>query len=109
MAAIIGMFTAGFAVGEIVGAVPTPRTFTRVALRGLFAVWWFVTFVFTATSGGIWDPGEPIAVRFSPKIATTFAIMAVVAFPLVWLLDRGVGRVLPWHEPAPERQDARAG
>ena len=106
---IIGMFTAGMAVGEIVNAVPTPRGFTRVVLRVLFGVWWFVAFVFTATSGGIWDTGGPIAVRFSPKIATTFALVALVAFPLVWLLDRGVGKVLPWQEPAPERRDVLAG
>ena len=74
----------------------------------LFAVWWFAAFVFTASSGTIWDTGGPIAVGFSPTIATTFAVVALVGFPLVWLLDRGVGQVLPWHEPAPERRDAMA-
>jgi len=105
---IVGMFTAGFAVGEIVGVVPTPRWFSRRALRVLFAVWWFVTFVATASSGTIWDTGGPIAVEFSPKIASWFAVMALLAFPLVWLLDRGVDRVLPWHEPVPGRSDAMA-
>jgi hypothetical protein len=105
---IVGLFTAGFAVGEIVGVVPTARWFSRRALRVLFAVWWFAALVFTASPGTIWDTGGPIAVEFSPTIATTFAVLALVAFPLVWILDRGVGQVLPWHEPAPERRDAMA-
>lgn len=105
---IVGLFTAGFAVGEIVGSVPTPGWFPRRALRALFAVWWFAVFVSTVGSGTIWDTGGPIAVEFSPTIAATFAIVGLLAFPLVWLLDRGVDRVLPWHEPVPGRSDVLA-
>ena len=105
---IVGLFTAGFAVGEIVGAVTAPGWFPRRALRALFAVWWFAVFVYTVSPGTMWDTGGPIALEFSPTIAATFAMVALLALPLVWVLDRGVDRVLPWHEPVPGRSDAMA-
>lgn len=103
---IIGLFTAGFAVGEIVGVVPRRGWVTERAVRVLLAVWWFSFFLFTISPRSTWDAaGGPFDVSLSANAAITYALASLFALPLVWVLDRGVGRVLPWHEPVPERQD----
>jgi hypothetical protein len=105
----LGLFTAGFALGEILTVTPRPGWLHDRAARALLAVWWFFFFVCTISPGTTWDAvGLPFDIKLSASVAITYAIAAVFAFPLVWLLDRGVGRVLPWHEPAPARSDAPA-
>jgi hypothetical protein len=102
----VGLFTAGFAVGEIVGVIPRGGWASERAVRLLLAVWWFCFFLFTMSPRSTWDAaGGPIDVSLSANAAITYALASLFALPLVWMLDRGVDRVLPWHEPAPKRQD----
>ena len=103
---IVGLFTAGFAVGEIVGAVPIPHWLPRRALRLLFAAWWMSVLLFTLSPGTIWDIGGPVAIQLSTAATSTFALASLFAFPLVWLLDRGVGTVIARPDPVPARRDA---
>ncbi len=103
---IVGLFTAGFAVGEIVGAVPIPHWLPRRALRLLFAAWWMSVLLFTLSPRTIWDTGGPVAVALSTAATATFALASLFAFPLVWLLDRGIGTVIARPEHVPDRRDA---
>ena len=106
---IIGLFTAGFALGEILRVTPRPRWLRDGVARALYATWWFFFFVAAMSPGTTWDTDRfPFDIKLSASVAITYAIAGVFAFPLVWLLDRGVGRVLPWDEAAPDRTEAPA-
>lgn len=103
---IVGPFIAGFAMGEIAGSVPIPHWMPRRALHVLLAAWWVAFFLFSMRPATLWDTTGPIAIGLSSAAAVTFALASLLALPLVWLLDRGIGQVLPWVEPVPVRRDA---
>ncbi len=98
-------FTAVPAIAEIARCVPSPRGrphITSVALVG-----WFSGLVALTVGGGAsWEVfGGNFGTQLSSTRGTTTAIAAIMAIPLVLILESGLARVLPWHHPSEVTED----